>query len=172
MKIGIILPAAALAAFFTSASPALAQRDTLPDQPRPDVGKMDDSIKSYQDAVKYYKAGQLQLAKQELEKFLGKVGQHAGGNFLMGMVQAQLGDLPKAKIFFTDAVKYDPKMVSAHGWLGAVDAATGDPAGAQTQRAALAQMQTECAGKCPKAADIQQELDRIDQNIAASKKPS
>ena len=81
-------------------------------------------------------------------------------------------DLNQSLISFRAALQCDPKMVSAHGWLGAVDAATGDSAGAQTQRAALAQMQTECAGKCPKAADIQQELEHIDQNVAANKKPS
>lgn len=149
---------------------AFAQRAALPDQPRPQIGKMDDSIKSYEDAVKYYKAGDLERSRQELETFLGKVGEHAGGNFLMGMVLAQQGDLAKSKIYFANAVKFDPKMVSARGWLGAVNAALGDFPGAQAQRDALAQMDQDCAGKCPRAADIKEGLDRIDQNIAANKK--
>ncbi len=172
MKLTKTLAAAGfcLAAVGAGIAPALAQRAALPDQPRPQIGKMDDSIKSYEDALKYYKAGDLERARQQLEDFLGKVGEHAGGNFLMGMVQAQMGDLAKSKIYFGTAVKFDPTMVSAHGWLGAVDAALGDMPGAEAQRAALVQMQTDCAGKCPKAATIQQEMDRIDQNISANKK--
>ena len=125
-------------------------------------------IKSYQDAVKYYQNGQMGLAEKELENFLGKVGEHAGGNFLMGMVQVQQGDLDKARTSFKTTVKLDPTMVAPKGWLGAIEAALGNPAGAAAQKAELEKLKAACAGTCPKAAEIAEGIQRIDENVAAA----
>jgi TolA-binding protein len=166
MKLMQVMACAVMLAF---AAPAFAQGSTR--APNIDQTKMDDSIRSYQDAVKYYQAGQLGLAEQELEKFLGRVGEHAGGNFLMGMVQVQQGNLEKARTSFRTTVKLDPTMVAPHGWLGAIEAALGNPAAAAQPRAALEKMKAECAGTCPKAAEIAQGIQRIDENVAAASQP-
>jgi uncharacterized protein HemY len=145
--------------------PASAQ-ELVKRAPNIDSSKMDESVRQYQDAVKYYQAGQLNLAEKELEKFLGRVGEHAGGNFLMGMVRVQQGDFEKARTSFRTAVKLDPAMVSPHGWLGAVEAVLGNPAAAQEQKAELEKMKTACGEPCPKAAEFAMEIRRIDENVA------
>jgi TolA-binding protein len=133
-----------------------------------DLSKMDKHIKSYEDAVKYYQSGQFGLAERELKTFLDNVGQHAGANFLMGMVQVQQGDLEKARTSFQATVKIDPTMVAPRGWLGAIEAALGNPSAAAVQKAELEKMNAACAGTCPKAADIAQGIQRIDENVAAA----
>jgi hypothetical protein len=164
-----LMQAVACIVLVALAAPAFAQGSTR--APNIDQSKMDDSIKSYQDAVKYYQAGQLGLAEQELEKFLGRVGEHAGGNFLMGMVQAQQGDLEKSRTSFRTAVKLDPAMVGPKGWLGAVEAALGNLPGAAAQKAELEKLAAACAGTCPKAGEIAQGIQRIDDNVAAVSQP-
>jgi len=149
-----------------AAAPAPAQ-DLVPRTPGLDSSKMDASIKQYEDALKYYKTGQLGLAEKELQKFLGKVGQHAGGNFLMGMIRIQQNDFEKARTSFRAAVKADPAMVSPHGWLGAVESALGNPAVALEQKAELEKIKAACVAPCPKAADIDLEIRRIDETMAA-----
>ena len=162
--------AVALGAILALATPmAWAQGSTR--APNIDQSKMDNSIRSYQDAIKYYQAGQMGLAEKELEKFLGSVGEHAGGNFLMGMVQVQQGNLEKARTSFKVTIKLDPAMVAPKGWLGAIEAALGNPAGAAEQKAALEKLSAECAGTCARAADIAEGIQRIDENVAAAAQP-
>jgi tetratricopeptide (TPR) repeat protein len=173
MRIKIVHAAACAvmgAALFPAAPPLTAPaaaQELVKRAPNIDQSKMDDSIRSYQDAVKYYQNGQLGLAEQELQKFLSKVGEHAGGNFLMGLVQAQQGNLEKARTSFRTTVKLDPSMVAPKGWLGAVEAALGNLPGAAAQKAELDKLNAACAGSCPKAAEIAQAIQRIDENVAA-----
>jgi TolA-binding protein len=161
-----LMQAAACAVLVSVAALPAAGQELVKRAPNIDSSKMDESIRQYQDAVKYYQAGQLNLAEKELEKFLGKVGEHAGGNFLMGMVRVQQGDFEKARTSFRTTVKLDPAMVSPHGWLGAIEAVLGNPEAAQAQRAELEKMKTACGETCPKAAEIATELRRIDENVA------
>jgi Flp pilus assembly protein TadD len=165
MRMKLVQAAACAVLLAFAAQPAPAQQ-LVKRAPNIDSSKMDESIRQYQDAVKYYQNGQFNLAEKELEKFLGKVGEHAGGNFLMGMVRVQQGDFEKARTSFRTTVKLDPAMVSPHGWLGALEAVLGDPAAAQAQRAELEKMKAACAETCPKAAEIATELQRIDENVA------
>jgi TolA-binding protein len=159
--------AVALGAILALAAPtAWAQESAR--APNINQSKMDSSIRSYQDAIKYYQAGQIGLAEKELEKFLGSVGEHAGGNFLMGMVQVQQGNLEKARTSFKVTVRLDPSMVSPKGWLGAIEAALGNPAAAAEQKAALEKLSAACAGTCPKAGEIAEGIQRIDENVAAA----
>jgi len=170
-----LMQAAACAVALALAAPTALAQSLSERAPNIDQSKMDDSIRSYQDAVKYYQGGQIGLAEKELEKFLGKVGEHAGGNFLMGMVQVQQGNLEKARTSFKTTVKLDPAMVSPKGWLGAIEAALGNLPGAAAQKAELEKLKAACAGTCPKAAEIAQEIQRIDENVAAvtqAQKPS
>jgi len=168
-----LMQAAACAALLMLAAPAaLAQGSISSTRPKQDIGKMDDYIKSYQDAVKYYQTGQFKLAEKELLSFLEHVGEHAGGNFLMGLVQIELQDLEKARTSFRAAVRLDATMVGPHGYLGAVEAVLGNMPGAVAQKTTLAKMKTDCAGKCPKAAEIDQAIQRVDENIAAATAPS
>jgi uncharacterized protein HemY len=165
MRFKLVQAAACAVLLSFAAAPASAQQ-LVKRAPNIDSSKMDDSIKQYQDAVKYYQTGQFNLAEKELEKFLGKVGEHAGGNFLMGMIRVQQGDFEKARTSFRTAVKLDAAMVSPHGWLGAVEAVLGNPSAAQAQKAELEKMKAACGETCPKAAEIATEIRRIDENIA------
>ncbi len=167
MRMKLMQAAACAVILAFAGAPAMAQQ-MVQRAPNIDSDKMDKHIKSYQDAVKYYQAGQLKQAENELEDFLDNVGEHAGGNFLMGMVRAHQGDLEKARTSFRTAVKLDPSMVSPHGWLGAVEAALGNPSAALEQKAELEKMNAACAGTCPKSAEIAQEIQRIDENVAAA----
>jgi tetratricopeptide (TPR) repeat protein len=163
MKLSNFAVAAALAltVFAPGSYAQLVTRPTL------DTSRMDDAIKIYQDAVALYQKGEFKVAEKKLEDFLGRTADHAGGNFMMGLVQLELQDLDRSRIFLRNAVKYDPQMVSAKGYLGAIEYILGEPAKGQEQRAALAAMKTACAGACPKAADIDQAIERIDANAAA-----
>jgi TolA-binding protein len=165
MRMKLMQAAACVVLLAFAAPSAFGQRTT------PDVSRMDAHVKSYQDAVRYYQSGQFELARTELKKFLDNVGQHAGANFLMGMTQAQLGELEESRKYFRDAVKYDPTMVSPKGWLGAVEAALGNSSAANAQKAELEKLKAACAGTCPKAAEIAQEIQRIDDNLAAAAQP-
>jgi TolA-binding protein len=165
MKTRLMRAATCVALLMTAAPAALAQGGSG-GQPKPNIDKMDRYIKSYQDAVKYYQTGQFKLAEKELLSFLEHVGEHAGGNFLMGLVQIELQDLEKARTSFRTAVKLDATMVAPHGYLGAVEAVLGNPQGAVAQKAALEKMKADCAGKCPKASEIDQAIQRIDENVA------
>lgn len=167
-----LFAAIAVAGLIAAGSPAFAQKDrgvSVGTQPAPDVQKNDEDIRKYQDAVKYYQAGDFLLAKTTLDDFLGRQASNAGGNMLMGLVQIQLNDLEKARLYFRTAVKVDPKMVSSRGYLGAIEAVLGDAGKAQDQRAALVKMKADCKGSCPKAGEIDQAIQRIDDNLAAPK---
>jgi Tfp pilus assembly protein PilF len=166
-----LMQAATCAVLLAFAAPSALAQEVYARAPNIDNSKMDKHIKSYQDAVKYYQTGQLKLAEKELEKFLGNVGEHAGANFLMGMIRVQEGDLEKARTSFRTTVKLDPAMVSPHGWLGAIEAALGNPSAARAQKAELEKMKEACAGTCPKAAEIALEIQRVDENIAAAAQP-
>ena len=162
--------AATCLAFLALVAPAAsAQASTR--APNIDQTKYDETIRLYQDATKYYQAGNVQLAEQTLDKVLDKEGKFAGAYFLMGMVQIQKQDFNKARTAFRNAVKYDGKMASARGYLGALEAGLGNPKGAQEQREALVKLK-ECTGKgCPKAEDVDLEIQRIDENLAAAAAP-
>jgi hypothetical protein len=86
----------------------------------------------------------------------------------MGMVQVQQGNLEKARTSFKVTVRLDPSMVSPKGWLGAIEAALGNPAAAAEQKAALEKLSAACAGTCPKAGEIAEGIQRIDENVAAA----
>jgi TolA-binding protein len=162
-----IVAAGCLALF----APTSFAQDGATVRPKQDIAKMDRYIKSYQDAVKYYQTGQTKLAEKELLDFLEGVGEHAGGNFMMGLVQVDLGDFEKARTSFRAAVKLDSEMVAPRGWLGAIEAALGNPQAAMEQKVALEKMKTACGATCPKAADIAQAIQRIDENVAAAAQP-
>lgn len=166
-----ILAFAALCAAFTVAPAVSAQISRAAPQPKVNQDKMDDSIKKYQDAVRHYQAGQFKQAEKELQDFLGRVGEHAGGNFMMGLVQLELQNLDKARTSFRTAVNLDPAMVAPRGYLGAVEAFSGNMQGAAEQKTALEKMKTDCAGSCPKAGEIDTALERVVQNMAAAAQP-
>src|SRR5689334_22421682 len=132
-------------AFLALAAPAVSAQGSIGRAPEMDSSKYDEVIKLYQDATKYYQAGNFQLAEQTLNKVLDKEGKFAGAYFLMGMVQIQRQDFNKARTAFKSAVKYDGKMASARGYLGALEAGMGNPKGAQEQREALVKLK-ECTG--------------------------
>lgn len=166
MRTKLMQAAACALVLAFAAAPAPAQSLTQR-APNIDSSRMDQHIKRYQDAVKYYQEGKIKQAENELEKFLGSVGEHAGGNFLMGMVRIQQQDFEKARTSFRTTVKLDPAMVSPKGWLGAVEAVLGNKAAALEQKAELEKMKAACAGTCPKASEIDLEIQRIDDNLAA-----
>lgn len=159
---------AAILAALLAPSVASAQISRAAPQPKVNQDKMDDVIKKYQDAVRYYQSGQYKLAEQELEDFLERVGEHAGGNFMMGLVQIELQNLDKARTSFRTAVKLDPAMVSPRGYLGAIEAFSGNMPGAAEQKSALEKMGADCAGTCPKAGEIAQAIQRVEENMAAA----
>jgi predicted Zn-dependent protease len=169
----IRLLACALMCATTLASPAaFAQAPSrAAPQPKANIDKMDNSIKKYQDATRHYQAGQFKLAEKELEEFLGRVGEHAGGNFMMGLVQIELQNMDKARTSFRTAVKLDPSMVAPRGYLGAIEAFSGNMPGAAERKTALEKMKTDCAGACPKAGEIDMALERVTQNMAAAAQP-
>jgi predicted Zn-dependent protease len=162
---------AAICAALLAPSVASAQISRAAPQPKVNQDKMDASIKKYQDAVRHYQAGQFKQAENELEDFLGRVGEHAGGNFMMGLVQIELQNLDKARTSLRAAVNLDPTMVAPRGYLGAVEAFSGNMQGASEQKTALEKMKTDCGGTCPKAAEIDTALDRVVQNMAAAAQP-
>lgn len=152
-------------AMLTAIAPSsVAQAST---QPRQDTTRMDRHVQSYQDGIKYYQAGQLELARREFDSFLGAVGEHAGGNFMMGLVQLQLEDLEQAKKYLGLAVRYDGEMAAPRGYLGAIEYFLGNPDGGAAQRAALVEMHTRCNGTCENLAGIEEAIARIDANAAA-----
>ncbi len=163
MRLSNFVVAASLA--LVSIAPVVdAQMVTRPKQ---DNTRMDDAIRIYQDAAALYQKGEYKVAEKKMDEFLGKAANHAGGNFVMGLIQIELQDIDKARVFLRNAVKYDSQMVSAKGYLGAIEYVMGDATRGQEQRAALAAMKETCAGACPKAADIDEAIERIDANAAA-----
>jgi len=165
------LALAALCAALAVAPGVSAQISRAAPQPKVNQDKMDDSIKKYQDAVRHYQAGQYKQAEKELQDFLGRVGEHAGGNFMMGLVQLELQNMDKARTSFRTAVNLDPTMVAPRGYLGAIEAFSGNMQGAADQKTALEKMKADCAGTCPKAAEIDTALERVVQNMAAASQP-
>jgi predicted Zn-dependent protease len=161
----------AICAALLAPSAAFAQISRAAPQPKVNQDKMDDSIKDYQDAVRHYQAGQYKQAEKELQQFLGRVGEHAGGNFMMGLVQLELQNLDKARTSLRTAVNLDPEMVAPRGYLGAVEAFSGNMEGAADQKTALEKMKSDCAGTCPKAGEIDTALERVVQNMAAAAQP-
>ena len=166
-----ILALAALCAALAAAPVVSAQISRAGPQPKVNQDKMDNSIKKYQDATRHYQAGQFKQAEKELQDFLGMVGEHAGGNFMMGLVQLELQNLDKARTSFRTAVNLDPTMVAPRGYLGAVEAFSGNMQGAADQKTALEKMKADCAGMCPKAGEIDTALERVTQNMAAAAQP-
>lgn len=57
---------------------------------------------------------------------------------------------------------------SPRGYLGAVEAFSGNQQGALEQKTALEKMKADCAESCPKAAEIAQALQRVEENMAAA----
>jgi TolA-binding protein len=166
-----ILALAAVCAALAAAPVASAQISRAAPQPKVNQDKMDSSIRDYEDAVRFYQAGQYKQAEKELQQFLGRVGEHAGGNFIMGLVQLELQNMEKARTSFRTAVNLDPTMVAPKGYLGAVEAFAGNMQGAMEQKTALEKMKAECAGTCEKAGEIDTALERVVQNMAAAAQP-
>jgi cytochrome c-type biogenesis protein CcmH/NrfG len=170
MKVAQALACGAALAF---AAPAFGQEGSY-SRPKVDVTKNDAAVRDYQEATKLYQDGKFEQAKQKLKTFIEKHPEHAGGNLVMGLTQIQLQDFEQARIYFRQTVKIDGTQVAARGWLGALDAALGNAAGAAEQKAALDAMKAACAGTCPKAGDIDQAILRVveNQQAAAAPKPS
>lgn len=166
-----ILVLAALCVALAATPAVSAQISRAGPQPKVNQDKMDNSIKKYQDATRHYQAGQFKQAEKELQDFLGMVGEHAGGNFMMGLVQLELQNLDKARTSFRAAVNLDPTMVAPRGYLGAVEAFSGNMQGAADQKTALEKMKADCAGACPKAGEIDTALERVTQNMTAAAQP-
>lgn len=116
----------------------------------------------YNQGVRHLEDKNYKAAEQAFRDVLDRTSTSAAANYMMGLTQIALDNLPLAKSYLTAAVKSNDKAPDPRGRLGWVLAKLGDGDGAAEQRAALEKLNTSCKGTCPEAAGIRDALALID----------
>lgn len=122
----------------------------------------------YEQGVRHLESKNYKAAEQAFRDVLDRTSSSAAANYMMGVTQIALDNLPLAKSYLTQAVKSNEKAPDPRGRLGWVLAKQGDAAGAAEQRAALAKLDAACRGNCADAAGITQAIALIDSATAPS----
>jgi len=130
-----------------------------------------DPAKRYAEGVAFLKAGDFKKAEKAFDNVLDVAAKDANTNYMMSLTQIGQQDFKNARKYLRNAVKYQPDFPLARGWLGAIEAKLGDAGKANEQKAALADLKTECAGTCPDAAAIDAAITRVDAAIATPDMP-
>lgn len=116
----------------------------------------------YDQGVRHLEARNYKAAEQAFRDVLDRTSSSAAANYMMGVTQIALDNLPLAKSYLTASVKSNDKAPDPRGRLGWVLAKQGDAAGAAEQRAALKKLDAACRGACSDAAAIGQAIALID----------
>ena len=165
------LAAAALAAHLVMPGAALAQRVGGNGSPSgfsgggnsamPTVGR-DDIGKRYNRGVEALQAQNFKLAEQAFRDVLQENSANAAANFMMGITQVSLNNLPAAQYYLELAANENAKAPDPKGRLGWVDVKLGDVRAAMRQREDLVRLDAACKQTCPSAKAIAAGLLMID----------
>lgn len=154
-----------------SGAPAFAQFTGGGNKELPKAQETMDPSALYKQAVEQIQKKEYQRAVAILRDVLDRRAQDPAANFMMGVAQIGLNDLPEAKRFLVRAVSEKPDLADAVGRLGWVEAQMNNPAGAKAQRDALEKLRDKCAGTCPDASAINAAIATIDSVTTGADKP-
>ena len=165
------LAAASLAAGLIFASSASAQKAGGSGSPSsfsgggnsamPTIGR-DDTGKRYNQGVEALQAQNFKLAEQAFRDVLQEDSANAAANFMMGITQVSLDNLPEARKYLELAAKENVKAPDPKGRLGWVQIKLGDIPAALKQREELVKLDKACKQACPSAKAIAAGLLMID----------
>ena len=113
-----------------------------------------DAAAEYRKGIEALQAQRFAEAKRSFGRVLGVAPGDANTNYLAGMADAGLNDLKNARKHYEKAVKADRNMVLARRELALTYVKLGERAKAEAELATLTALQSECAGSCPKAAEL------------------
>lgn len=164
-----IILAAGIAASLVS--PAFAQYSGGGSKDLAKIETMDPTA-LYKQAVDHIQKKNFASAVPLLREVLQKRESDPASNYMMGVAQIGLNDLPEARRYLVRAVEAKPDLVDALGRLGWVDGKLGNTADAAKHRATLAGLKAKCAGKCPEAASIDTAISVVDSAAAPAAKPA
>ena len=130
-----------------------------------------DPAKKYAEGVEFLKAQDYKKAERAFDMVLDVASRDANTNYMMALSQIGQQDFKNARKYLRNAVKYQPNFPLARGYLGAVEAKLGDPAKANEQKTALADLKSKCAETCAEAAAINQAISQIETSLANAEAP-
>ena len=152
------------AAFAASSGGGGGGTDTAPSATAPSF----DAAAEYRAGIAALQSQQFAEAKRAFGNVLDVAPRDANTNFLAGLADAGLGDLKNARKHYERAVKADKDLVLAHRELGITYAKLGDRPKAEAELAILNQLNTSCAGSCPKAADVTAAIAAVQSALSAA----
>ncbi|HEY5723214.1 MAG TPA: tetratricopeptide repeat protein [Allosphingosinicella sp.] len=127
-----------------------------------------DAAAEYRKGIEALQAQRFTEAKRSFGRVLGVAPGDANTNYLAGMADAGLNDLKNARKHFEKAVKADRNMVLARRELALTYVKLGERAKAEAELAALTALQSECAGNCPKAAELTASVAAVQAALASA----
>ena len=127
----------------------------------PTIGR-DDIGKRYNQGIEALQAQNITLAEQAFRDVLQENSANAAANFMMGITQVSLNNLPDARSYLERAAKENAKAPDPKGRLGWVDIKLGDVQAAMKQREELVRLNTACKQTCSSAKGIAAGLLMID----------
>jgi tetratricopeptide (TPR) repeat protein len=127
-----------------------------------------DPAAEYRNGIEALQAQRFADAKRSFARVLEVAPRDANTNYLAGLANAGLGDLKNARKYYEKAVKADKEMVLAHRELAITYAKLGDRPKAEAELAILNQLNSSCAGSCPKAADLTASIAAVQAALAAA----
>ncbi len=164
-----IILAAGIAA--SIATPAFAQYSGGGSKEMAKIETMDPTA-LYKQAVDYIQKKDFQRAVPLLREVLQKRENDPASNYMMGVAQIGLDNLPEARRVLARAVSEKPDFADAIGRLGWVEAKMGNPSEATKHRATLTALKTKCAAKCAESAAIDTAIAVVDSAAAPAAKPA
>jgi tetratricopeptide (TPR) repeat protein len=127
-----------------------------------------DAAAEYRKGIEALQAQRFAEAKRSFGRVLEVAPRDANTNYLAGLADSGLQDLANARKHYEKAVKADKDMVLAHRELGITYAKLGQRPKAEAELALLTQLNTACAGSCPKAADLGASIAAVQAALAAA----
>lgn len=166
--------ALAAAAIVANADPVAAQKVTPPTDimPASTLYPMKEIAPNtrlrYTAGLKYLKQKDFAMAAAAFGDVVQFDQSNGNAHYLLGVSKLGLNSIDQAKTEFQVAARIQPNNPDPRGRLGDILANAGDVAGAQKQRDELAALDAKCAGKCPEAAGIKQNIAIVEAGLKAS----
>lgn len=158
---------AAIALLASAGGAAMAQRVTAPGDIRDLPGGQNSRVR-YEAGMKYLQQKDFAMAAAAFDDVVRMDQSNGNAHYLLGVSKLGLNSIEQAKTEFQVAARILPNNPDPKGRLGYLLANAGDVVGAQKQRDDLLALDAKCAGKCPEAAGIKQNIAIVDAGLKAA----
>lgn len=127
-----------------------------------------DPVAKYQEGITALKSGENRKAEKAFRKVISVNKKHAKSQYFLGLALFEQEKFSKATRPFQKALRYDDKLFSAHGYLGAIYKRTNKAKKAESHHQSLLKLKADC-GECKDNVNIERALLKLNEHAKQSR---